>query len=83
MLARIYGEGPVNPAANAGAVRPVSAIRRINATPDQIAGRFKDTQKFLTAKGFNMEDLEDPYISQGRTGRRRDNIAPGTAPPKD
>ena len=44
------------------------SIRRINATPAQVAARFKDTQKWLTDKGFNMEDLEDPYISQGKGG---------------
>jgi iron(III) transport system substrate-binding protein len=84
MLARLYGEAPVNPDANvAGMVRTAGQIRRINATPAQIAARFKDTQKYLTDKGFNMEDLEDPYISQGRGGRRRDKVPAGAAPPKE
>jgi iron(III) transport system substrate-binding protein len=83
MLARLYGEGPVNPAAITGWVRPVATIKRIKATPEQIAARFKDTQRFLTEKGFNMEDLEDPLISQGRGGRRRDKPAAGTTPQKD
>jgi ABC-type Fe3+ transport system substrate-binding protein len=83
MLARLYGEGPVNPAAMTGWVRPVASIKRINATPGQIAARFKDTQRFLTDKGFNMEDLEDPLISQGRGGRRRDKPVPGAAPQKE
>ena len=80
MLARIYGEGPVNPAAQGGSVRPVGEIRRIKATPEQIAARFHDTQKFLAEKGFNMEDLEDPLISAGRGGRRRDKPPPGGVP---
>jgi iron(III) transport system substrate-binding protein len=83
MLARLYGEGPVNPAAITGWVRPVASIKRIKATPAQIATRFKDTQRFLTDKGFNMEDLEDPLISQGRGGRRRDKPPAGGAPKDD
>ncbi len=83
MLARLYGEGPVNPAAMTAWVRPVASIRRINATPAQIASRFKDTQRFLSDKGFNMEDLEDPLVSQGRAGRRRDKPVAGGAPQKD
>jgi iron(III) transport system substrate-binding protein len=82
MLARLYGEAPVNPAAVVCGVRGVANIRRMKATTLQVAARFKDTQKFLTDKGFNMEDLEDPYISQGRGGRRRDKTAAGSAPPK-
>jgi iron(III) transport system substrate-binding protein len=75
ILVRLYGECPVNSAASTGGwVRPASEIRRINAAPLQVAQRFKDTQKFLIDKGFNMEDLDDPYISQGKTGRRRDNV---------
>jgi iron(III) transport system substrate-binding protein len=83
MLARLYGEGPVNPAAITGWVRPVATIKRIKATPEQIAARFHDTQKFLTAKGFNMEDLEDPYISAGKGGRRRDKMVAGAEKPKE
>jgi iron(III) transport system substrate-binding protein len=83
MLARLYGEGPVNPAAMTGWVKPVATIRRINATPVQIAAKFKDTQRFLTDKGFNMEDLEDPLISQGRAGRRRDKALAGAPKAKE
>src|SRR5436190_11585556 len=83
MLARLYGESPVNPEASvAGMVRTAGSIRRINATAEPVAARFKDTQKWLTDRGFNMEDLEDPYISQGRGGRRRDKVPAGAAPPK-
>lgn len=75
ILVRLYGESPVNPKASTGGwVRTASEIRRINANPFEVAKRFKDTQKFLVEKGFNMEDLDDPYISQGRGGRRRDNV---------
>ena len=83
MLARLYGESPVNPAATAGSVRPVGQIRRMAATPERIAAHFKDTQKYLAEKGFNMEDLEDPLISQGRGGRRRDKPPPGGVPAGD
>ena len=82
MLARLYGEAPVNPAAVVCGVRGVANIRRMKATTLQIAARFKDTQKYLTDKGFNMEDLEDPYISQGRGGRRRDKVPAGAERPK-
>jgi iron(III) transport system substrate-binding protein len=83
MLARLYGEAPVNPAAVVCGVRGVASIRRMKATTLQVAERFKDTQKWLSEKGFNMEDLEDPYISQGRGGRRKDKVPAGSAPPKD
>jgi iron(III) transport system substrate-binding protein len=82
MLARLYGEAPVNPAAVVCGVRGVANIRRMKATTLEIASRFKDTQKFLVDRGFNMEDLDDPYISQGRGGRRRDKVPAGSAPPK-
>ncbi len=71
-LARLYGEAPVNPAASGGWVRPIRDIRRMPVTGAQVAARFKDTQRFLTAKGFNMEDTEDFLLSSGRGGRRRD-----------
>lgn len=83
MLARLYGEAPVNPAAVVCGVRPVNQIRRIKATPEQIAARFKDTQKFLVERNFNMEDLEDPLISQGKDGRRRDKAPAGGVPKGD
>lgn len=75
LLARLYGETPVNPAAMTGWVRPVASIRRMKATPAQIAARFKDTQRFMAERGFNMEDYEDPYLSLGRGGPRRDDAA--------
>jgi iron(III) transport system substrate-binding protein len=81
MLARLYGEAPVNPAAKGGGwVRPVGDIKRINAPFLEVAARFKDTQKFLVDKGFNMEDLDDPFVSQGKGGRRRDKPPAGGAP---
>lgn len=72
LLSRLYGETPVNPAVTAPWIRPVSTIRRMKATPQQIAARFRDTQKFLATKGFNMEDYEDPLLSTGKSGLRRD-----------
>jgi iron(III) transport system substrate-binding protein len=78
LLARLYGEAPVNPAAQGGGwVKPVHDIKRIQASSSQVAARFHDTQKWLTDKGFNMEDLEDPLISQGKGGRRRDKPPAG------
>jgi iron(III) transport system substrate-binding protein len=78
MLARLYGEAPVNPAAQGGWVRPIRAIKRMPATGVQVSSRFKDTQRYLTALGFNMEDTEDALLSHGRSGPRRDK-----EPPKD
>lgn len=72
LLARLYGEAPVNPAAMAGWVRPVASIRRINASGEQVAARFEDTKRFLAARGFDMFDTHDPLVSAGRAGRRRD-----------
>ncbi len=72
LLARLYGEAPVNPAAMAGWVRAVASIRRIQATGDQVAARFNDTKEFMKAKGFDMFDVHDPLVSAGRAGRRRD-----------
>jgi len=76
LLARLYGEAPTNPAAMAGWVRPVAAIHRIQATGDQVAARFHDTRGFLKAKGFDMDDVNDPLVSAGRAGRRRDKEIP-------
>jgi iron(III) transport system substrate-binding protein len=71
-LARLYGETPVNPAAATGWVRPVSSLRRIPVEGREMVARFKDTQEFLRKKGFDLSDMDDPLVSSGRGGRRRD-----------
>jgi iron(III) transport system substrate-binding protein len=77
LLARLYGEVPVNPVAMPGWVRPIAGVRRIAASGEQVAARFKDTQAFMRAKGFDMIEVSDPLISFGRAGQRRDKEVPG------
>jgi iron(III) transport system substrate-binding protein len=52
LLARLYGETPVNPNAEHGWVRPLAAIRRTDAPLKQIASAFDSTRKLLQSRGF-------------------------------
>lgn len=80
LFVRLDGEAPVNPEAGSGWARQLSTIRRIAATPLEVAARYMDTQTFLKAKGFDMSGVDDPIASTGRTGLRRDKLAPGVPP---
>lgn len=53
LLARLYGETPVNPNAEHGSVRPRAQIRRTDAPLGKIADVFSSTSELLRSKGFN------------------------------
>jgi iron(III) transport system substrate-binding protein len=54
LLARLYGETPVNPNAEHGWVRPLSQIQRTDASIQSIAARLTSTLDLLRAKGFEL-----------------------------
>ena len=54
MLARLFGETPVNPAANGGWVRPLSEIRRVDAPLSTVTPLMESTVELLRAKGFDV-----------------------------
>jgi iron(III) transport system substrate-binding protein len=55
MLARLYGETPVNPKADHGWVRPLGDIRRMDAPLAKIATLMQSTVALLRSKGFEVE----------------------------
>jgi ABC-type Fe3+ transport system substrate-binding protein len=73
LLARMYGETPVNPAAATGWVRPLDRIRRIPASLPQIGERLASTVAALRQRGFDMADVTSETVSAGADGRRTDN----------
>jgi len=52
LLARMFGETPVNPMAVTGPVRPLSEIRRTPAPLAKITALRDSTRAYLTASGF-------------------------------
>lgn len=52
MLARLYGETPVNPRVEVPFVRPLSQIRRLSAPPEEIRSRMDGTLSMLRERGF-------------------------------
>jgi iron(III) transport system substrate-binding protein len=52
LLARLYGETPVNAHADHGWVKPLAAIRRTDAPLKRIAAAFDSTRTLLHSKGF-------------------------------
>ncbi len=52
LLARLYGETPVNAQAEHGSVRALAHIRRINAPLEKIAAALESTRAFLRSRGF-------------------------------
>jgi iron(III) transport system substrate-binding protein len=73
LLARMYGETPVNPAAATGWVRPLDRIRRIPASLPQIGERLASTVAALRQRGFDMADVTSETVSAGADGRRTDD----------
>ena len=62
LLARMFGETPVNPDAVTGPVRPLAKIRRTPAPLAKITALRDDTRAYLTKKGFAppARDTEKP-----------------------
>jgi iron(III) transport system substrate-binding protein len=52
LLARMFGETPVNPSAVTGPVRPLSKIRRTEVSLAKITELRDSTRAYLTTKGF-------------------------------
>ena len=62
LLARMFGETPVNPNAVTGTVRPLAKIRRTPATIAQITALRDSTRAYLSRNGFapSERDVEAP-----------------------
>ncbi len=56
LLARLFGETPVNPAAEHGPVRPLAQITRMEAPLPQVANLMESTVTLLRDKGFDVRD---------------------------
>jgi iron(III) transport system substrate-binding protein len=56
LLARLFGETPVNPAAVHGLVRPLAEIRRLDAPLPKVAALMESTVTLLRDKGFDVRD---------------------------
>lgn len=56
LLARLFGETPVNPAAAHGAVRPLADIKRLDAPLSTVAALLESTVTLLRDKGFDVRD---------------------------
>jgi ABC-type Fe3+ transport system substrate-binding protein len=52
LLARMFGETPVNPSAVTGTVRPLAQIRRTPAPLAKLTELRDSTRAYLTKKGF-------------------------------
>jgi iron(III) transport system substrate-binding protein len=59
MLARLYGETPVNPKADHGWVRPLAQIRRLEAPLHKVASCLQSTVELLRTKGFEVEGTDN------------------------
>ena len=56
LLARLFGETPVNPEAAHGPVRPLSKIKRMDAPLAKVAALTESTVILLRDKGFDVRD---------------------------
>ncbi len=56
LLARLYGETPVNSNAQHGWVRPLTQIRRIDAPLEEIVHEMNSTVELLRRKGFDVKE---------------------------
>lgn len=56
LLARLFGETPVNADAVHGPVRPLEQIRRLDAPLPKVAALMESTVTLLRDKGFDVED---------------------------
>lgn len=57
-LAKRFGETPVNAAADHGGVRPLAAIRRIDASLAETSRVMDRTLALLRGRGFELEETE-------------------------
>jgi len=55
LLARLYGETPVNPRAEHGWVRPLAEIRRLEAPLAETTALLESTVELLRRKGFDVQ----------------------------
>lgn len=62
LLARLYGETPVNPEAEHGPVRPLSAIRRLDAALGAGLQVMDSTVELLRARGFETKDEQEVAV---------------------
>jgi iron(III) transport system substrate-binding protein len=71
LLARMFGETPVNPSAVTGPVRPLAKIRRTPASIAQITALRESTRAHLTRNGFAppARDVEAPSAQLAQSGR--------------
>ena len=71
LLARMFGETPVNPDAVTGPVRPLATIRRTAAPLAKIAALRESTRAFLGRRGFAPpeRDVERPHAELAQPGR--------------
>jgi len=56
LLARLFGETPVNPRATHGTVRELARIKRMDAPLPKVAALMDSTVALLRAKGFDVRD---------------------------
>lgn len=61
-LARLYGETPVNPEAEHGPVRPLSAIRRLEAALGAELQVMNSTVDLLRERGFETTDEQEVAV---------------------
>lgn len=71
LLARMFGETPVNPDALTGPVRPLAKIRRTDASLAKITALRDSTRAYLARKGFAPpdRDVERPHAQLAQPGR--------------
>jgi iron(III) transport system substrate-binding protein len=72
LLARMFGETPVNPNAVTGPVRPLAEIRRTPAPLGKITALRDSTRAGLVRRGFKpppARDLEKPSAELAQSGR--------------
>ena len=60
LLARLYGETPVNPGVEFPPVRPLRTIKRLDATLEQALERLPSTHEMMRVRGFEI--LVDPEV---------------------
>lgn len=83
LLARAYGETPVNATARVGWVRPLSEIKRLDAPIDAVLGALPETVKLLRHAGFEVSGAPASAAESARTGSaepRRGGASPRPRP---